>query len=261
MNKYICFNGIRLCINETGKGQPIILIHGLSSSKEVMYPIRDMLNSSFQCICYDTRGHGESEKMAHYTFSDHAADLIAIMQMYANNGKVNLIGFSMGSYIATTAAALAPQLVDHLILIGTKGDGKTSSVERIFREKGKDPNEVSEIGKMLALMGATFAPKTSLRVKMNMLRLKSPVKLTKQDKVAETEALHNFNNFPLMQSITAKTLVLTGRYDGINPPELGRAVAVAIPNAEFREVDNAAHMVFLEQPNVFSLLVNAWLNK
>ncbi len=254
-------NGVSLSIDESGQGTPVVLVHGLSSSKEVMFPIRDMLQDSFQCICYDTRGHGESEKLSHYTLTDHANDLVAVIREYGAGKPVDVIGFSMGSYIATAAAAQVPELVNHLILIGTKGDGKTSSVERIFREKGKDPNEASEIAKLLTLMGATFAPKTHFWTKLKMAKLQSPVKLTKEDKVAETEALHDFNNFPLMPKITAKTLVVVGQFDGINPPELGKAVASAIPNAEYKEVPDTAHMLFIEKPEIVAPILRDWLNK
>lgn len=261
MKEFKKINGINICIDDEGTGMPVILVHGLSSSKEIMYPVRDMIKGKYRAISYDTRGHGESEKMPSYTLEDHIDDLVEIIKEYGKGEPVDLIGFSMGSYISNGASAKAPELVRHLILLGTKGEGSTSSVERIFAERGMKAEEASEMKKMLALMGATFAPKTSLLTKAKMVKYRSKVKLTDADKVAETKALHNFDLFPGMAGIKAKTLVVAGQYDGINPPEYGKKVADAIPGARYVEIKDAAHMMMLEKPEELSEIILSFLSE
>ena len=248
-------NGISVSIDDEGKGMPAFLVHGLSSSKEGMYPVRDMIKGQYRALCYDTRGHGESQKMPGYTLQDHADDLIALAKKYGEGKKVNLIGFSMGSYICTAAAIKVPELVDHLILIGTKGEGSTSSVERILAERGLRAEDVSEIKKLMLLMGATFAPKGKLGHMLKMMKFRSPVKLSDSDKAAETKALHNFDLFPGMPSISAKTLVIAGEFDGINPPEYGKKVADAIPDARYELLSGVGHVMMFEDPEKLKKLI------
>lgn len=261
MKEFKTVNGINISLDIEGTGTPVILVHGLSSSKEVMFPVRDMVKGRYRAISYDTRGHGESEKMPSYTLEDHINDLVELMKEFGQGEPVDLIGFSMGSYICNGAASRAPELVRHLILLGTKGEGSTSSVERIFAEKGMKAEDASEMKKMLALMSATFAPKTSLLTKVKMVKYRSKVKLTDTDKVAETKALHNFDLFPDMHRIQAKTLVVAGQYDGINPPEYGKKVAEAIHGARYVEIRDAAHMMMLEKPEELSGIILSFLSE
>ena len=252
-------NGIEIAINEQGQGPVLILVHGLSSSKEGMYHIRDMLCDRYRVISYDARGHGQSEMVPSYTLADHALDLIALSREYGRGGKVSLWGFSMGSYIACAALQREPDLFDKVILMGTKGDGKTSSVERILRERGLDPAKVGEVELAMILMKASFAPKTSMLRMLGLLKNRSKVRLTEEARRSEVEALHDFDLFPGMKDIKIPVLVLAGEYDAVNPPGLGKAVADAIPGARFVLVKGAGHMMSLEKKDFVGKVATEFL--
>jgi len=239
-------NGINLNVEAFGKGRPVIIAHGLSGNLKVMYPIKKMLAGGYQVIMYDSRGHGKSDKPASYTLEDHANDLIGLMDVLGLE-KASIIGFSMGSYIAAAAAAKAPKRIEKLILMGTKGEGTTSSVERILREKGLDPATVQGMKMNLALSSSTFSPKTGLIKKALTMLPQWMQPLTPEQKAAENKALENFNLFTEYPKITAPTLVIAGQLDGINPPHLGKAVSEAIPGAQYKVIEKASHMMFVEK--------------
>ena len=241
-------NGIELHVNEEGNGPILILVHGLNGYKESMYPVRNLMKDNYCVITYDARGHGQSEKPPQYTLDDHAEDLIALAKEYGKGERVRVWGYSMGSYIAMKALQKSPELFDKVILMGTKGDGKTSSVERILKEKGVQMSDIDQKQLMKYLMEATFAPKTGLFKKLGALRYRKNIPLTEAQKKAQTDALHDFNLFPDMPEITTPVMVIAGEFDGINPPELGKAVADAIPGAKYILVKDAAHMMASEQP-------------
>jgi pimeloyl-ACP methyl ester carboxylesterase len=50
-------------------------------------------------------------------------------------------------------------------------------------------------------------------------------------------------------SVTVPTVVLAGTADTVIDPELGRAVAEALPNASYEQVADAGHMLPLEAPD------------
>lgn len=55
--------------------------------------------------------------------------------------------------------------------------------------------------------------------------------------------------------MTIPVLVMTGEYDGINPPAEGRKVADALPDAQFEVIPDAGHIAFFENPErVFTLM-------
>ncbi len=145
MKKFMDVNNIKICIDDTEYGEKaILLFHGLTGSKEGMYPIRDMLKEEYRVITIDTRGHGESTRPKDYYIDDHAHDVHEIVKQL-NLGKINILGYSMGSYIALKTAELYPEDMDHLILVCTKPSGKTSSVARLLKEANLDITQVSQV--------------------------------------------------------------------------------------------------------------------
>lgn len=54
-------NGLRLVIEESGTGDPLVLVYGSWDDRRVWALIEDDLARSFHVISYDRRGHGGSE--------------------------------------------------------------------------------------------------------------------------------------------------------------------------------------------------------
>jgi 3-oxoadipate enol-lactonase len=54
---------------------------------------------------------------------------------------------------------------------------------------------------------------------------------------AANKALERFDFRPNLDKITAKTLVMSGKYDGLNPVEFGRENASYIQNVTFIEFE------------------------
>ena len=239
-------NGINIWVDSVGEGDPVVLIHGLTSSYHTMLGIADWLKNEHQVIYYDCRGHGASEKPPYYTLDDHADDLLAIMDFYGLE-RANVLGMSMGTYIAQAAAIKAPQRIKKLVLLVPKAHGKTSSIQRLLKEAGKDIGTVSaqELGAIM--LANTFAPETPEEIKKKMLQANSAATLTAEEKKAVDKALEGFDLREGLPKITAPTLVCSSKYDGINPPEMGKEVAELIPNARFELFEHSGHVLHIEE--------------
>jgi pimeloyl-ACP methyl ester carboxylesterase len=61
-----------------------------------------------------------------------------------------------------------------------------------------------------------------------------------------------------LPEIAGPTLVLAGEVDIITPPRYGRAVAEAIPGAQFEVMPGEAHQPFQEVPDEFNARVDAF---
>src|SRR6185437_13197193 len=88
-------------------------------------------------LAFDNRGHGESAKPhdpAQYSREAMARDVFALMD-HAGVERAHLLGFSMGSHIALTAALLEPGRIDHLVVSGVGG--------RLF-EPARDPDAMAQ---------------------------------------------------------------------------------------------------------------------
>ena len=254
-------NGVDLFVESIGQGDPVILVHGLTADHHSMEPIAEWLKNDYQVVLYDCRGHGLSEKPEHYTLMDHAQDLLGVMDFYGFE-QANVIGESMGTYISQQAAILAPNRFRKLVLLVPKAHGKTSSVQRLLKEAGKDINEVSQEEMMQIIGKATYAPSTPKELVLEaMQKLTGGVELTAKQKAAVDEALAGFDLRDDLHKITCPTLVCSGKYDGLNPPDMGKEVAEGIPNAQFELFEHSGHLLAMEEEEKCKNLVLQFLRK
>ncbi len=246
-------NGIHLAVKEDGAGSDMILIHGKGYSKENMDRLFNHYRTEYHVISYDVRGHGESDKPPVFTLEDDVADLAALIDVM-HLVKPVVIGFSMGSYITLRTAEEHPDLFSKIVLIGTKGGGATSSTQKIEQDaktQGMSKEQITQ-----QIIRKVFAPQVTFdEIAAFDKEIQSSVKLTSAQQDSITKSLQDFDLLSLANRVTIPALVLTGEYDGINPPAEGKKVADALPNAKFEIIPNAGHIAFFENPEkVFSLI-------
>ena len=266
MKKFLNINNIEICIDDTEDGEnSLLLIHGLTGNKSTMYPIRDMFKDEYRVITIDTRGHGESTRPEQYTIDDHANDIHEIIKEL-NLEKVNILGYSMGSYIALRAAEVKCDDINNLILVCTKPNGKTSSVARLLKEANLDITQVTQEEMMEVILKASVAPQSFEKIVSGELNIEGLLngdegqELNEEEKAAEDASLANFDNSNDYDKVTCNTLVIAAEYDGINPPKLGREVAEGIKDAKFELIENAGHLAVAEQPDKFQNIIKDFLN-
>ncbi|MDR1649780.1 MAG: alpha/beta hydrolase [Synergistaceae bacterium] len=242
-------NGIDIAYDTYGKSSlPLIFAaHGLYGSRSIFRALGEALQDKFYLVAYDARGHGESAKTPEYTLADHGRDLLALIEAFGYDKAVAL-GYSMGSYIVLQAAVMDSKRIEKLIPLVTKGHGKTSSVLRYLSSKGVDPSKLDYNQILVELQGALWCPDTpqSLRDRVSEAEASVP-KLTPQETAAVDKALLNFDLRPDLHKITAPTLVVSAKYDGLNPPDMGQEVAGLIPHAAFEVFDKSGHMLIYEE--------------
>jgi len=112
--------GTALALDETGEGDAVVLLHGLTASRRyVVMGSRALERSSHRVIAYDARGHGDSDPAPlprAYGYGDLAADLGAVLDARGLERAV-LAGASMGAHTAARFALEAPARVAGLVLI------------------------------------------------------------------------------------------------------------------------------------------------
>ena len=265
MKKFLDINDVTICIDDTDEDKkPIILIPGLASSKEAMFFIRDALKDDYRVITLDVRGHGESTHPLSYTLEDHAEDLQEIIgKLELEN--VDVLGYSMGSYIALRGAQLNCNNIDHLILLCTNPSSKVSSVFRLLGEKGLEYPKISRREMFQAIYDSYLSPTTLRKIasgELEMSRFASSGnigELNEEEKRAELKSISNFDNSIDYDKVKCKTLVIGAEYDRINPYELGKEVADGIEGAEFCLIKDAGHMVAYEKTEELFTVIKEFL--
>ena len=93
----------------------IFMLHGWGDTGASFQFIVDALVGNFRVIAPDWRGFGLSQwNEGPYWFPDYLADLDALLEHYAPNEPVRLVGHSLGGIVASLYAGIRPQRVARL---------------------------------------------------------------------------------------------------------------------------------------------------
>ena len=253
-------NGVRLHIESAGAGHPLVLLHGLAGNVATLR--NDMLafGDRFRTIGIDCRGHGLSDHPPSFTLSDHFADVLAAMDELGVD-TFDLIGSSMGSYVAQGVAFSAPDRVRKLVLVTPKAHGARSSSEEMLKTRGAHLAKASPAEQREFLLGMILAPTTPehrAAVLAEMERSAGPTMSAAQT-AAVRKAMENFDLRPHLPRIKAQTLVISGRHDPLNPPAEGKVVADLIPGSRFEIFEHSGHVPRLEERAAYLKLVGEFL--
>jgi pimeloyl-ACP methyl ester carboxylesterase len=115
---------VEIAYLDEGHGDPVVLVHGFASNKEVnwVHPgwVNTLTRAGFRAIALDNRGHGASSKLyepAAYHSATMADDVRALMD-HLQIARADVMGYSMGARIAAFLAVNHPDRVRSLILGG-----------------------------------------------------------------------------------------------------------------------------------------------
>lgn len=145
---------IQLMIRGCDRRQPVLLfVHGGPCCPEIPYvrKYQKALEKEFTVVCYDQRGSGKSfgfgKDYSGVTAATHTADLTALTEYvegYLGAEQVILVGHSYGTYIASQAAALRPELYRAYIGIGQMADtaaGELNTLEKCIARAAAEGDE------------------------------------------------------------------------------------------------------------------------
>ncbi|MEC3953743.1 alpha/beta hydrolase [Nocardia sp. CDC153] len=269
-------DGVALQVRIFGPRHPdltVVLSHGHCGHGESWAPVRDALRRQYpnaRIVCYDHRGHGDSARADHrtYTLEQLADDLRAVLGAVAPTGPVVLVGHSMGGMSVLTYVARNPeQIGDRVIgvgLIATAASNLTEAglgrflchpVISAFQTAVRVAPGLMHYAKLLA--GKAFAPiiRKAHRADCplaprwltlaNAIHNQTPIvtmaaflqAFTTYDR---TDALPTLSQIP--------TLILCGSADLLTPPSHSITMAAAIDYADLVLIPTAGHAVILEHP-------------
>jgi pimeloyl-ACP methyl ester carboxylesterase len=128
-------NGVEIAFLDEGEGDPVVLVHGFASNKEVNWVgtawVSALTRAGRRVIALDDRGHGQSAKLydpADYHSAIMAEDVRALLD-HLDLPRADVIGYSMGARITAFLALAHPDRVRSAVLGGlgihlTDGVGK-----------------------------------------------------------------------------------------------------------------------------------------
>jgi pimeloyl-ACP methyl ester carboxylesterase len=117
-------DGVEIAFLDEGQGEPVVLVHGFASNKEVNWVaptwIGTLTRAGYRAVALDDRGHGASSKLyepAAYHSAVMAEDVRALLD-HLNLPRADIIGYSMGARITAFIALAHPDRVRSAVLGG-----------------------------------------------------------------------------------------------------------------------------------------------
>lgn len=110
-------NGIDIHYVSEGEGMPILLLHGNGEDHSIFDRLIEDLKKDRKVFTIDTRGHGESEKVDSFRYSDMVEDVAAFIAELGIERPV-LYGFSDGGIVGLMLASKYPDMLSGLIASG-----------------------------------------------------------------------------------------------------------------------------------------------
>jgi len=249
----------RLAVDVTGRGEPIVLVHGLATTGSIWRLVAPSLARSRSVATIDVPGFGASAP------AGPGFELGAVAQRIRHGlaqaglpEPYDLVGHSMGGAIALTLAAAHPEAVRRLVLVSPAGlaplpgvlaaaVGRAAELYIPLRRHGA-PLADSGWGRRLlmtggVLDGAALAP-SEVR---ELVRASQGARRTREALVAVAAA----DLRGLLRDLPRPVGAVVGSGDRVLGPRTLSTVRALRPDAAWHTVPDAGHISMIERPAQF----------
>ena len=250
VTKSIDVNGTKFVFREIGNksGVPLVFLHHLTAVLDDWDPrVVDGLAAKHHVVVFDNRGVGGSGGSTPQTVEEMAQDAVAFIGAL-DFRKVDLLGFSLGGFVAQVIAKRQPGLVRKIILAGTGpagGDGIVNVNAVLEDAFGKAAASNKHPKQFLFFTqtsnGQTAADDFLQRLKERTKDLDAPVSNeTVQAQLAAIQAWGQGDATPL-GAIEHSVLVVNGDDDVMVPSFNSFELARRLPKAQLSIFPDAGH--------------------
>jgi 3-oxoadipate enol-lactonase len=223
----------------------VVLSNSLGATRAMWDPQVPALAERYRVVSYDTRGHGDSPAPAGpYTLEDLVDDLVGLLDEVGAE-RAHVAGLSLGGMTAMRLAAREPDRVDRLALLCTSAKPDPQP----FLDRAATVRSGGTAPLAPAIAGRWLTPAYAAEHPDLVARLEAMIAGCDDDGYAACcEVVAAVDLRAELGTISAPTLVISGRDDLALPPEHQKLIAGAIPAAELVTVSPGAHLANLEQP-------------
>ena len=281
--KKVHVGDIDIAYKMLGKGDPILLFNGASDGMEAWNPsFLEGLSSNHTVIAFDTRGIGNTPTGSKpYTYQQLANDSAGLLDAL-KIPKADVMGYSLGSYIAEQLAIMFPDKVNSLLLVGSSCGGKDHTpkppefiklqsdiVNKSLNNVSISHEEMKELVSASLGSGWIRLHPESLDIPANITTLQQlkpglPPEIANNQNIVGKHWEDNPNwsgACDELAKLAKPTLVITGTDDNMYQPHVNSLKIVEkIPGAWLVQIEDAGHAVMDQYPEEIAKILNTFLS-
>ncbi len=258
-----------IVIDQTGRGRPLVLLHGVGASRAVWHHVTPALAEDRRVIAPDLPGFGESTPAAKGFELGVVASALADALAECAGEPFDLLGNSLGGAVAVALALARPDLVRRLVLAAPAGfasrpppiaaaAGALAGGAVTARRVIGGPAARSATARRALLWGAIAEPQRLAADDAGMM-IRASRGSTRVG--AAVAAVLRADLRPQLSQVEAPLGVIWGWRDRIVPITTLRAIRAARQDAVVATIPRAAHVPQVERPDEFVVALRSVLDR
>src|SRR5665213_263731 len=237
-------NGVKTQVLSAGKGEPVMFWHGAGTGCgwDFLAPLTEKFKVY---LPYHPGWGGSADETSMTTTQDfvmHYLELFDLMKL----GKVDLVGFSMGGWFASTFATQHSERLKKLVLVAPAGlRVKEHPTLDLFKIK---PEEIAPyLAENLAALGPPPDP-TDIDFIVNAYREQTSLARIAWERIYDSK-LPKY-----LHRITVPTLFVWGKQDRIIPEAQSATWTKLVKGSKLQTFSPAGHLVLNEKPEAVKVI-------
>ena len=269
--KDISIDGIRIRYVEAGDGSPVVLVHGLTSSKVAWRDNIAALAARHRVYAIDLPGHGDSDKPDIDYDADFMVELVRRFILALGHRQAALAGVSLGGGLALMTALEHPDVVSKLILCGSAALGREvatiirlAALPRLGEFVIRGPVDKTRVTLRKCFFDKRLASRDLLEDLRRTNRLPgaqdATLKIVRRY-IGAWGVRRRYIMSRRLKSLELPTLLFWGANDEIIPVAHAHRAARILPNCELHVFADCGHWAQIERADDFNRLSLEFLSR
>jgi len=255
----VAANGIEIYYERRGAGPKLLFFNGSGATIAHTGMLFDPYVKHFDVLAHDQRGLGQTSiPPGPYEMADYAADAAALLDAVGWD-RCRVVGVSFGGMVAQEFAVTWPERVERLALVCTSPGGAYASYP-LHQLEDLAPDDAARLDATLldtrftSEWLATHDDDRALAELLFQRRANRSTGETRRGELEQLSARSRLDVLDRLGAISCPTFLASGQYDGIAPPENGKAIASRVPDSDLRLYDGG-HVFMMQDPTAMPEII------
>lgn len=257
--KFVQAGPYRIHYHEAGEGPAVIMLHGAGPGASAWSNFSgnfEAFANSHRTLLVDMPGFGQSEPINDLSEAATTIRTRMLRDLMDALGieSASFVGNSMGGSVSMAFAVDYPERTDRLVLMGAGGTLRTITAQqpteghRVIRTAARNPTRetIRDLVDVMLFDSSRMSPEAFER------RLDAAQRTPLRETPAGTSTAPWRDQEPELSRITAKTLIVWGRNDRVNPLEIGLLLLRDIPDSRLLVLRECGHWAQIEHADEFN---------